>query len=219
MRFLAVIFDMGDIFFDATPWRKALSLYLQQHGIDIDYPELCRRWEEKLAAVYVGRRPYWDAFREFMADVGLAGNEIDEAEDAAKKKASGAEKRVLFDGVAETLTQLRDRGMKLAVLSDTESREPVVRGRLAEMGIDRCFDAVVTSIDIGHVKPQPEAFAAALRRLNVQASETIFVGHDAEELEGAMRCGLTAVAFNYEAGAPANRHLAFFSELLKLQTV
>ena len=209
-----MIFDMGDIFFDATPWRKALTVYLQNHGIDIDYPTLCRRWEKKLVAVYLGRRPYWDAFRELMADFGLTGNKINEAEDAAKKKAVGTEERVLFDGVAETLSQLKARSVKLAVLSDTESSEPVVRSRLREMGIEQNFDAVVTSVDIGHVKPQPEAFAEVMRQLHVEAPETIFVGHDVDELEGAMQCGLTAIAYNYEPGTPADRHIAGFSELL-----
>jgi HAD superfamily hydrolase (TIGR01509 family) len=149
-----------------------------------------------------------------MADLGLTGNEIDEAENSAKTKAAGAEKRVLFDGVAETLAQLKNRGMKLAVLSDTESSEPVVRRRLREMGIEQNFDAVVTSIDIGHVKPQPEAFAEVLHRLNTTSDHAVFVGHDVDELEGAMRCGLTAIAYNHEAGAPANHHITIFSELL-----
>ncbi len=209
---------MGDIFFDATPWRRALAVYLQNHGIGIDYPTLCRRWEEKLVAVYLGRRPYWNAFREFMADLGLMGNEINKAEDSAKTNAAGSEKRALFDGVADTLAQLKSRGIKLAVLSDTESSEPVVHRRLQEMGIEKHFDAVVSSVDIGHVKPEPGAFAEALRRLDTTADRAAFVGHDVDELEGAMRFGLTAIAYNYEPGTPADHYIASFSELLSLQT-
>ena len=118
--------------------------------------------------------------------------------------------------MAETLAALKAEGLKLAVLSDTESRETRVRKRLATLGIDRYFDAVLTSIDIGHVKPSPEAYATALRRLNVGAAETIFVGHDQDELDGARRCGLTAVAFNHDEGVVANRYIRHFDELVPI---
>jgi putative hydrolase of the HAD superfamily len=213
----AMVFDMGDIFFDATPWRKALTAHLRSLGVEIDYPTLCRRWEAKLVDVYLGRREYWAALAEFLADLGLSEKLAADALDFARRQAAVVEQRTLFDGVAETLAALKAQGLRLAVLSDTESSELRVRRRLAEMGIEQYFDAVVTSIDIGHVKPQPEAFAAALHRLNAQASETVFVGHDVDELEGAMSCGLTAVAYNAEAGVPADRHIESFSELLNLQ--
>ena len=41
----------GDIFFDATVWRRALTEYLQDVGVAIHYTELCRRWEAKLVDV------------------------------------------------------------------------------------------------------------------------------------------------------------------------
>ncbi|MEN6457566.1 MAG: HAD family hydrolase [Thermoguttaceae bacterium] len=216
MPYRAIIFDMGDIFFDATPWRRGITEYLQTENVPIDYPTFCRRWEAKLVDVYLGRRPYWEAFAEFMADLGLSPSKVEAAIAFAHRKAATVEKRVLFDGVAETLRQLKERGVKLAVLSDSESHEPVVRRRLADLGIERHLDAVVTSVDIGCVKPQPEAFAAALGQLETSASETIFVGHDVDELDGAMRCGLTAVAFNHEPGVTADRHIAQFRQLLDL---
>lgn len=207
---------MGDVFFDATVWRKALAQRLRSEGVAIDYPTLCRRWEAKLVDVYLGRRKYWDAFREFLGDLGL-----DEARAAkvlafARETAAAVENRVLFDGVAETLARLKAAGLKLAVLSDTESREPRVRQRLAQLGIEAHFDAVVSSVDIEHVKPERQAFTAALARLGVPAAETLFVSHDGDELQGAKRAGLTTVAYNYSEPVPADHHIRHFSELLGL---
>lgn len=214
MRIRAVIFDMGDIFFDATRWRRALAEHLQQQGIDIDYPALCRRWEAKLVDVYVGRQAYWDAFGEFLGELGLAADAEADVLAFARRQAAEVEHRTLFDGVADTLAELKARGVKLAVLSDTESREPQVRRRLADLDIEHYFDAVVTSIDIQSVKPSPEAFAASLQRLDVTADEAFFVGHDADELAGAQRCGLTAIAFNHQADVTADREIERFSDLL-----
>jgi HAD superfamily hydrolase (TIGR01509 family) len=218
MCYSAVIFDMGDVFFDATAWRRAMTACLQKEDVAIDYQAFCRLWEAKLVEVYVGRRDYWDAFREFIADFRLSQEAAGRVFDFAKAKAAEVEQRTLFEGVAETLAALKETGLKLAVLSDTESREARVRQRLAALHIDQHFDAVLTSIDIGHVKPSAAAYAAALGRLGVRAEEAIFVGHDQDELDGARQCGLTAVAFNHEEGVLADRRIRHFSELLSVST-
>jgi FMN phosphatase YigB (HAD superfamily) len=43
--------------------------------------------------------------------------------------------------------------------------------------------------------------------------------HVADELEGARRAGLTAVAYNGEEGVRADHHMGHFSELLGLAGV
>ena len=118
--------------------------------------------------------------------------------------------------MAETLAELNVQGLKLAVFSDTESDEARVRSRLRTLGIDQYFHAVVTSVDIGHVKPEPEAFAAVLSRLGVSPTESLFVGHDEDELTGAAHAGLTTVAFNHEPDVVADYYLDHFSELMEI---
>ena len=75
---------------------------------------------------------------------------------------------------------------------------------------------MLTSIDIGHVKPSAQAYTAALDRLGVRAEEAIFVGHDQDELDGALQCGLTTVAFNHEKDIVADRCARHFLELLSI---
>ncbi|MEX2187351.1 MAG: HAD family hydrolase [Pirellulales bacterium] len=214
MSFDGILFDMGDIFFDATPWRRTVSAALAERGVAMDFAEFVRRWEAELVPVYLGRKPYWDAFADLLASFSLDAARRDEVTAIAREKSLAAERRTLFPGVAQTLAELRRRGVKLAVLSDTESREPRVRQRLAALGIEDCFQAVVTSIDIGYVKPMPEAFAVALGRLGVEKPAAAFVGHDEDELTGATAFGLTAIAYNYAPGVPADHHLGEFSQLL-----
>ncbi len=216
MPYNAIIFDMGDIFFDATPWRRALTAHLQGVGVKIGYTELCRRWEAKLADVYVGRSEYWSTLGRFLEELGLTPTQADQALTFARDKAGQVEQPTLFEGVAETLGALKQHGIKLAVLSDTESRESKVRSRLADLGIEQYFDAVITSNDIGHAKPEPESYQAALDALEVSADQTIFVGHDEDELRGAMRCGLCTVAFNGNVGIPCDHNFGQFGELLEL---
>lgn len=216
MFYHGAIFDMGDIFFDATPWRRWLAAQLVEIGLNIDYSRLVPLWEIALLPVYVGRQSYWDAFREFLRSLGLLEAQIETVEAAAKLKAHHVERRQLYDGVATTLAQLNQAGVRMAVLSDTESAETRVRERLADLGIERYFTAVVTSRDIGYVKPQLEAYHAALGRLGLEKQDVVFVGHDIDELEGAIAFGITAVAYNAAPEAPANHYLSHFSELTQL---
>lgn len=178
MSLRGILFDMGDIFYDATPWRRTITAALVERGVAIEFPEFVRRWEAELVPVYLGRKPYWDAFGELLDAFALEAVRRAEIVAIARDKARAVEQRTLFPGVAETLAELHHRGIKLAVLSDTESREARVRERLSAMGIERFFDAVVTSVDIGFVKPMPEAFAAALGRIGIAKQDAAFVGHD-----------------------------------------
>ena len=215
MRSAAIIFDMGDIFFDATAWRRSLVRHLQRRGANIDYPAMCRRWEAKLVNVYLGRRPYWEAFEELLADLGLArcqrrDHRFRSAESRRSRKTEVIRRR---GGNA-----CRPEASRPEAGGSFRHRKPrvSVRERLAELDIERYFDAVVASIDIGHVKPEPEAFAAALARLDVAAKDALFVGHNVDELEGAKRCGLTTVAFNHDAGVVADVCIVHFAELSQL---
>jgi HAD superfamily hydrolase (TIGR01509 family) len=216
MSLRGILFDMGDIFYDATPWRRTITAALVERGIAIEFPEFVRRWEAELVPVYLAKKPYWNAFGELLTKFPLDASQREEIVGIAQEKARAVEARTLFPGVAETLAELHRRGIKLAVLSDTESPEAKVRQRLAAMGIEQYFNAVVTSVDIEYVKPMPEAFAAALDRIGVEKQDAAFVAHDEDELTGAREFGLLTIAYNYTPGVAADHYLSDFSSLIKL---
>lgn len=214
MQFKAIIFDAGDILYDATPWRKWLTGQLQQHGVKVSYLQLVERWEALLVDVYVGKADYWKRLQGLLSNFGLKPDQVNELVIQARQKGKDVQVgRKPFDGVPQTLAELKDRGVKLAVLSDTESTAQKVRKGLDVLGIGRYFDMVITSFDIGFVKPQPQAFAAALDRLAVQKEQAAFVAHDEDELTGAMQFGLKAIAFNQYDGVRADIYIKHFSEL------
>ena len=212
-----VVFDAGDILFDASLWRRWLTGRLQQLGVDVDYPQLVRRWESLLVDVYCGRAAYWDRFARLLTELGLPNARHQEVCDAAREKGRELQiGRLPFDGVAETLATLRAAGLKLAVLSDTEGGQAGVRKMLRSLGIEDYFDAVVASNEIGHAKPEREAFQAAADAIGLPLGRLAFVGHDIDELTGAQAVGMTAVAFNYAAGAPADHYVQAFGDIRRL---
>ena len=105
--------------------------------------------------------------------------------------------------VFPTLIKLRERGLKLAILSDAPKLKAWLR--LVEMKIDSFFDVVVTFDDTGKTKPNVEPFKKVLEKLNLKAEECIMVGDWPErDLTGAKNIGMKTVfaKYGYTWGKP-----------------
>src|SRR5262249_9401208 len=73
------IFDMGDVLYDATAWRRWLCALLNHLGVDHDYAQLFGTWDrEYLDAVHRGEWDYQEAFIAFLAELGLTSADVDE---------------------------------------------------------------------------------------------------------------------------------------------
>lgn len=217
-RFAAVaglVFDMGDVLFDATDWRRRLLQVLQRMGLHAGYRSLFELWDrDYLDAVHRGERDYAEAFVAFLRHAGLTNGQVDEVVAVSQqiKRQCEAEVRP-FPGVRETLERLRSRGLRMAVLSDSESPATAIAARLQKLGLGDFFATVVSSVDLRRTKPHPLGYLTAVERLGLRPDQAAFVGHDADELIGARRCGLRTIAFNYERGASADCRIARFPDL------
>ena len=190
---------------------------LSRRGKDVTYPQLVVAWEGFLVDVYKGQAEYWDAFSKLMQHFGVAQAEIPEIVQLAKEKGQAVQlERTPMPQVPETLRQLHEAGIILVALSDTESGETGVRKILDQLGIQQYFTAVAASFDIGHAKPEPEAFDYAIKATGVPKAECGFIAHDIDELEGAQQHDLFAIGYNYHPDAPADIFIENFSELLNL---
>lgn len=79
-----------------------------------------------------------------------------------------------YPNVAETLSALRDRGLKFAVVTDAHNGNALKRLRKA--GLEDFFDAVITMDMHGKAKPSPEPFLLGMHLPGVTASGTMLVG-------------------------------------------
>jgi putative hydrolase of the HAD superfamily len=95
----------------------------------------------------------------------------------------------LTDDVRQTLDELRRRGLKLAVITNGPSA--MQRRKLAALGLEQLFAAILVSEEEGVRKPDAEIFRRALARLGVAPHEALFVGdHPVADIEGAHGAGL-----------------------------
>ena len=97
-----------------------------------------------------------------------------------------------YPHVAETLSALRARGLKLGVVTDAHNGNALKRLRKA--GLEEYFDAIITVDMSGKAKPSPEPFLLAMDLLGVTASETMLVGDSIRrDIVPAKALGMLAV--------------------------
>ena len=92
------------------------------------------------------------------------------------------------------LHALKERGLRTGLLSNTHWPRSTHEDWLARDGILDLLDARVYTSDLEHVKPHPDAFAALLDAVDVDAGRAVFVGdrlHD--DIAGAKAVGLRTV--------------------------
>jgi putative hydrolase of the HAD superfamily len=97
-----------------------------------------------------------------------------------------------FRDMVETLTWMRERDLKLAIVTNGPSSLQSAAIRALE--IDQLFDTVVISEAEGVRKPDRRIFDLALARLRILAADAVFVGdHPDDDIRGAQQAGVRAI--------------------------
>jgi HAD superfamily hydrolase (TIGR01509 family) len=129
----------------------------------------------------------------------------------------------LEPGAAEAMREARALGLRLAICSNTLVRSSEhYRMDMAEYGIGDCFDAYVTSLEVGYGKPHPAMFEAALTALNACPEEAAMLGDRVDrDIAGAQALGIRTIWRRLPGvtGAPAPIPDAEISELYELGAV
>ena len=204
-----LVFDMGDVLYDAGAWRRWLGRLLGRMGVSIERSTLFRIWDRQyLDDVHRGAREYHEAFVSFLRDLGLSAGQMEEVLAASWARKRELESQVIpMAGARPALAKLFSMGVRLGVLSDSEQPAAQLQHLLARLGLEPYFASVVSSRDIGETKPAPACYQASLAALGLEPQEAAFVGHDALELAGAARLGMATIAFNFEPDAVADVYL------------
>jgi HAD superfamily hydrolase (TIGR01509 family) len=95
----------------------------------------------------------------------------------------------LFDDAIPFLTRLRDRGIKIAIVSNCTEN---TRAMLVATGVDKLADELVLSCEVRSAKPAPEIFRHALSRLGVRPEAAVFVDDQARFCAGSVAAGIRA---------------------------
>jgi len=97
----------------------------------------------------------------------------------------------LFPGVEETMLALRERGVKLGIVT-TKMRDSTERA-LRLLGIRSYLDVIVTLDDVERPKPHPEPVLRAISALGSAPSATLMLGDSPADMQSAATAGAIPV--------------------------
>mgnify|MGYP001772666350 CR=1 FL=1 len=101
----------------------------------------------------------------------------------------------LNEEAPEVLRELKRNGLKLALVSNTSFSTRSIRGILRNVGLD-LFDVIISSCDVGMIKPQRGIFELLKEALGLRGDEIIHVGDSCyHDVIGALQAGLKSAHY------------------------
>jgi putative hydrolase of the HAD superfamily len=212
----ALLFDAGDILYYRPERGCKFMDFLLEIGLEAgDKPTT--ELDKLVQQAYQGQISQ-EEYRE--AVLGLYG--VSQPEDIERGKQILAEEDSsisFFDGVQQTLLDLKQRGYLLGIVTDTANPIYIKLKWFEQGGFEHVWDSIISSHEIGVRKPDPRIYCAAMQQLGVETDQVAFIGHKTSELDGARALGIKTIAFNYENNAQADFYIQHFSDLLKLPVI
>jgi putative hydrolase of the HAD superfamily len=193
MSFAAVIFDFFATLTPSTPedvWHEHTARSAAPVGLDVAKwrRALDESWAERATGA-LGDLPA--TFRELARRNGVVPGDDALSAACAARRAAQNELFVFRPDALSVLAGVRERGLKVGVLSDCTSELAEAWSRLPVAGL---VDARVLSCEAGRRKPDPVLFTAIAARLGVAPADCMYVGDGGgRELTGASACGMRAV--------------------------
>jgi putative hydrolase of the HAD superfamily len=210
-----VFFDVGNTLLFPNRARILSALPADRHPTLEQWQALERRTKKEFDEGMIGGRvdhSFWWTFHTYLLEeLSLLEDGLrDVLIENTQKSANWDE---ILPGTREALERIGSI-YSTAVISNADGKiEDVLRRR----GIADCFKSITDSGIVGHEKPHPAVFQAALRAMQAQAAESLYVG-DVYSVDyvGARNVGMQAILFDV-AGAYRDRGVASVDSLAELE--
>ncbi len=160
-----VFFDFFGTLVDYSPSRTQQGYHrthasLHELGVDLAYGPFLARWTEVARRFDAGSDVDEREFSMIELGTSFLAEALDRAA-TADEVAAIVEQYLAewsagvrpIEGIADLLTSL-SRSHRLAVVTNTHSPS-LVPGHLEAMAVAHCFDAVISSVEVGWRKPHP----------------------------------------------------------------
>jgi putative hydrolase of the HAD superfamily len=197
----AVTFDVGGTLIQ--PWPSVGHVYAEvaaQNGLQISTELL----NQQFVKAWKGFKGFNHTKTDWGRMVDLTFHDLARTPpsltffDQLYSRFSAPEVWDIFPDVHPALEVLRSRGLKLAIISNWDER---LRPLLNSLELDRYFEEVVISCEVGVPKPSAVIFSQAAEALRLSPGEILHVGDDpVADVEGATAAGFKAVLLD-RAGA------------------
>lgn len=187
-RYRAIIFDAGNTLLSVHPsigfiysdTAQRYGAQLSEEAIEAKFQAL---WHKTAPLVTnEGHRLTYEKERDWWRDIVMhvfrdhvSFQDFDAFFDDLYQRFALAESWKLYEDVLENLEMLREKGFRLAMISNWDSRLPAL---IEKLGIHRFFEKVTVSALCGYEKPHPAIFQIALEDTGLQPAEVVYIGDD-----------------------------------------
>ena len=180
----AVIWDMDGVIADTGPYHlSAWQEVFRQRGVKFTEEDFKRNFGRKNDTIIR------DALGEQIAQGEI--DSIAREKEKTFRRVIG-QKIKTFPGAVELLQSLKQHRFKMAIASST----PIENIRLitGSLGIDNCFQSIISDKDVTEGKPSPQGFLLAAQRLGVEPRNCIVIEDAMAGVAAAKRAGMRCLA-------------------------
>jgi HAD superfamily hydrolase (TIGR01509 family) len=193
----AVIFDMDGVLLDSeAAWDAAREAYTRASG---------GRWSDSAQRDMMGMSSVeWSRYMHDALAVPADPERI--SSDVVERMLAAYRERLpLIDGAIEAVERLAER-WSLGLASS--ANRPLIDLALAESGLDRYFQATVSSEEVERGKPAPDVYLEVARRLGVEGPDSAAIEDSHNGILAARSAGMRTIAIPNPAFPPGDDALA-----------
>jgi HAD superfamily hydrolase (TIGR01509 family) len=185
MALKGIIFDFDGLIIDTEmPGCNAWAELFNQHGFSFTIED----WKK---AIGTGPSAYDPAQHLSQLTHGLLDPLVIQEQTLARAREL-IELQPMLPGVLDFIIAAERLELPMAVASS--SNREWVEGYLTKLGIRKYFKVVCTSNDVTNVKPDPELFLMAAKKLGIAPSEAVIFEDSPNGVKAAFAAGIPCIA-------------------------
>jgi putative hydrolase of the HAD superfamily len=210
-----IFFDVGNTLLFPNRARILDPLPAEMHPTIEAWQALERRtkheFDQGLTSGKVDHSFWWTFHTSLLQELDAFDDGV--RDQLVKNTQNSANWDQMLPGTRDALERIRQQ-YSIAVISNSDGKIDAV---LRRCGIRDCFASITDSGNVGHEKPHPAIFAAALREMKADPADSLYVG-DVYSVDyvGAGNAGMQAVLFDV-AGAYRDREMPRVESLTALE--
>ncbi len=184
----AILFDMDGVLVDSEPvhFKANYIMMKEKFNIELEY----EHYKQFIGSTI---EKIWKFYKDYYK---LENYTWFELMDMAEKELADILEKDGYphvDGAADLVKKLKLSGYKLAVASSSPMYK--IKKNLNSLGITKCFDTLVSGMEIGKAKPEPDIFLAAAKALDVRPEECIVIEDSCNGVKAAKAANMACVGY------------------------
>lgn len=206
MKYKAICFDIDGTLYPPAELTKRFGKVIARHPLYMKRYDSMRRHIRRDQAGFQKDIPLRDRETEvYYVGVTSENVAVQLKDDPNFLKAKERLERIMYrplakayttiqpwEGTRDTLTRLKDHGLKLGAFTDWPLGQ-----KLERLGLSDLFDVATDSDEVGFLKPDPHCLEYLLYNLKLEPSEVLYVGDSyVKDVAGARAAGVDGVLIN-----------------------